>query len=353
METRHGGIDALRGVLALVVLLAHSAAIYLQPILANVDDAVRWARAAVLFFFVLSGHVIAASLETNRRRGFSASAYVISRVARIVPPLLAVIGIALAISVALHFFGRSTVPFHAERTEFGPDVAQQLLALFTLGLAGDLTGELNGPLWTLAYEIQLYVVAGLLATIAYGKNQVLASVLLAAFVSYAPLSPLSNKDFDMRVVYIAAFGLGALTHAVKDCPRSIGVMIASAVALMVGAALWQPTATESILLRECLHKIGICAMCGLLILAIVRTDAFATWGAIGATSYTVYALHFPLLLAPMFFMQRRHDSAAGALAMFAAVSIGTYAACHFVGLLVERPQEHRKRLLALLRLQGQ
>src|SRR5438132_224703 len=156
----------------MVVVAAHAWQIFVRPL---DNGAVTWgtyvfglgARVAVLAFFCLSGFVITLSIAENTRRhpAFDPLAYLSARAFRIAPPLLVVIALTFVTQVVLIMAGYNFVPArYAARAVFITDPIEQLTALGSLCLSGELTGRwLNGPLWSLTYEIRLYVIAGLLA----------------------------------------------------------------------------------------------------------------------------------------------------------------------------------------------
>src|SRR5215213_9545795 len=84
-------LDGLRGVLAVYVLLGHMAPFAVLP--GWFQDAVSHGSAAVDMFFMLSGLMIAHSLE---RSGGRAGPFLVARVARIFPVFLPVFAVSVA-----------------------------------------------------------------------------------------------------------------------------------------------------------------------------------------------------------------------------------------------------------------
>ena len=108
-------LDALRGVLALIVVSAHAWQTFILPVQNE-----KWqsdlfglsARFAVLAFFCLSGYVIALSASTNIKNNghFKAGDFALSRFFRIYPPLLIVIAATLLMSAVLKGFNAESLP---------------------------------------------------------------------------------------------------------------------------------------------------------------------------------------------------------------------------------------------------
>ena len=141
------GLDSLRGVLSLVVVIAHSWQVFIHPLDRN-DSLLLYifslsARFSVLAFFCLSGFVIALSIDQNRSRhgSFRISDYFLARVFRIVPPLLVVFAITFLMQLILMRVGAEIVgSTTAARQIFVTDVSDQFKALRTLCIKGDLAG---------------------------------------------------------------------------------------------------------------------------------------------------------------------------------------------------------------------
>lgn len=338
MHATHGGLNALRGLLALAVFAGHSFDVFVKPSGATpflADALNNAAHAAVTCFFVLSGYVIAMSLDANRRRGFSVADYAAARVMRIAPPLLATIALTWLAAAFLQAVGLQRVPSGA-RESFVTDPAAQLLALVSIGTAGQLEGGLNGPLWSLVYEMQFYVGAGLVAATLFSRARLLAGLLLVAWgIAYF-------DGIDSKLAMFLAFALGSAAYVLRGAPchRTIAAALIAA-ALGAACLLWSGDATVADLTRHRLllaFDVAMAALCALLIQAIARTGALQGWSRLGDASYTLYILHFPALL---FF----DCIGAGALGIPAALVL-----CWMVGLAVERPKEQRRAVVHWLRL---
>ncbi len=360
-------LDSLRGLLSIVVVAAHGWQIFAHPLDAG---AVTWgsyvfgmsARLAVLAFFALSGFVITLSIAANVQRhgGFSAREFVFGRVFRIAPPLLVIIGLTFALQLALALMGSmSTSVNGAARAHFITDVGQQLLALVTLCLRGQLSGAwLNGPLWSLVFEIQLYVLAGLLATLLASTGwrwRVVAAVLLAMYLNGLGLLSFADSGLSLQTLSFAAFLAGALACRFKDAARRavlavVAAALAAAALRFLGAEgkLIGDIDTDPALLA-CQVALAI-AFAGGIVLA-ARGGAWRLLRGSGAYSYTLYIGHFPLLLAIYFVVvngaPRAFNPWSAPIIAIASVLL-VWGVLAKLGRWVERPQLQRQTLARLL-----
>lgn len=128
-------LDALRGIAAIGVVLHHEAPLYGAPGL------FPRAYLAVDFFFMLSGFVLTLAFEPKLRDGLDTGTFMIRRIARLWP--------VLAVGVLIGALWRWSI---------GATMQLGLLTLSGLMLVPILRGtggifQLNGPQWSLAYEV--------------------------------------------------------------------------------------------------------------------------------------------------------------------------------------------------------
>jgi peptidoglycan/LPS O-acetylase OafA/YrhL len=215
-------LDTVRLILAAVVVASHAYYVFITPlgyvVLAPVAE---WmARYAVLCFFVISGLVIG---RTLRSRGDGFMPYMIRRVGRIYPPLIASIVLVVAIADVLSLAGVPAGPL----TDAGPmvnsfsyDLGRIALSLATFGFRGWLGSEANAALWSLVIEMRCYVVAGLLARVVLARalsGKVMSGVALAVALAVLATDPMLDSVF--AICYAAfAFGL-VLSLVVEGIPR--------------------------------------------------------------------------------------------------------------------------------------
>ena len=135
-------LDGLRGVAALAVVGSHF------ENLSGFQLHLQGAGAAVDFFFVLSGFVIALAYEKRLEGGLSWAGYMRLRLERLYPAIFGALVLGLIVSAAAG-------------DALGPGVAAQFLflpALFGPVLHGGELYPLNGPQWSLFWELAINAV---------------------------------------------------------------------------------------------------------------------------------------------------------------------------------------------------
>ncbi len=148
--------DTVRGGGCLYVVGAHSFQVFGLPYPSPFQEL---GVGIVGLFFVLSGFLIHRALLRHDARAF-----VRSRAHRVLPPFAAAIALTVALWViAPIFFSTGSRDFSNATTRSGLDLAGLPSTLFLVnGLVGG-TLSANGPLWNLALDVWLYVVAALCA----------------------------------------------------------------------------------------------------------------------------------------------------------------------------------------------
>ena len=301
-------LDALRGLLSVFVVAAHAWQIFSYP---QTGDG--WAnlvfgfpaRAAVLCFFCLSGYVIAMSIHGNMRRNgtFDPLEYASSRFMRIAPPLLGVFALTWLFATILNAAGASHVGLQrAARPDFLADPVGQLSALMTLTIYGDLTGKLvNGPVWSLVFEIQLYVISALavLAWSCRGTRRNVALVLLVVYVCV-----FGAYGLKLRTLTYVAFGFGAAGYVLRDVGRR-PLLWGLAVTIPVAALFGYWASFYSMIYLDgampwIFFQVAASAVFALLVVVASRASFNLQ---VSDYSYTLYILHFPLFLFVYFLAQ--------------------------------------------------
>lgn len=356
-SSKIASLEGVRGLLAVIVLLSHSWLSFIKPMNGAEGTGPQQAVAlaaelAVTCFFVLSGHVIALSLRSNHRRhaGFDLAGYATSRAFRILPPLLVTIAITWILAVVLDLVDAASVTqAAAERDSFKTTLQPQFLSLASLCTFGDLTGQLNGPLWSLEWEVRLYTLAGLAACITWRSGAWRIGAVLALTI-YGSLLWLSDRF----VVAAAApifiqFGFGAAaawvgTHsaprsALLTCVAAMG-LITAFLALIPGSELFATDLGRGNVTVE----MTVAMWFVLALLAARRVSGPRVLIALGSVSYTLYILHFPLLQALYFVLANHLPAAIRTPAVWWVWPLATVAVlgiCIVVGQRFERPAAQR------------
>jgi peptidoglycan/LPS O-acetylase OafA/YrhL len=164
-------LDLVRALAALAVLVGH--AVQLGHYKGPYPFSMLFQHNAVVVFFVLSGLVIAASVD---RGGQTLARYAVARVARIVPVAVPALAISLAVVVIDRLIAPSPLFGEDGRAIPAGDV---LFALLFLSESWQTGFTLNPPYWSLCYEVWFYALFAA-ATFLDGWKRLAWIVVLAA-----------------------------------------------------------------------------------------------------------------------------------------------------------------------------
>ncbi len=166
-DGRFDNLASFRGSAAFVVFLAHLVTIHLLRF-AGLGSPLHqissvMSEYAVLVFFVISGFLIAHSLEVNAARDgrLKLGVFLAARFARLYPPLLFGIAISLLVYMVMQAFGLPgrNGPLRLAGDIFAVRDVIHVGVMEVLGAAAMVQGmlDINGPLWSLFMEAKLYV----------------------------------------------------------------------------------------------------------------------------------------------------------------------------------------------------
>jgi peptidoglycan/LPS O-acetylase OafA/YrhL len=308
---------------------------------------------AVFTFFTLSGYVIALSAARNvaKHGTFHVQEFALARGFRILPPLLAVMAATVAIQLVLSASGMASTPtgLTLAREEYQVVPLPAIKCFITLCGTGTLVRDVNGPLWSLEAEVQLYVISGLLMWLTYNrKHRVLIAAALVIYLVMC-FRPIRDGALTIQPASFAAFGCGWAMQ------RLAGVISTRVLALVTVAG----TAAAAVFLgfashEELLHMNGgVAPSAALIAFSIASASAIqliagrktARWAVgTGAFSYTLYIFHFPLLLAASFVLFHRAPGLMLTHEVTVAIVAGcaVIAACALFGRLLEQPKAQQR-----------
>lgn len=350
-------IDGLRGIAAFVVIAGHAVALVAPTPPAGVDVfhsspehlllwPFRFGQQMVWLFILLSGFALHWS-ETDRiEQGMGSTppgVYAARRMWRILPTYYVALAVGLGVVVLLR--GLVADPLPQEHT-FGLTAGGVLSHLVLLhNLSDGWLFQGNVPLWSIALEAQLYVLFPLLWTAA-GRRLPLpcaAGVLVAA--AWAVDRVTGHALFGLAGWFFAGTVLSGLVRRRRLPWRPL-------LAVAAGCVLLGATCLSAVpdTVMKGVWVIGFGCLVGALAGAPVGgwnlpTRAPVRW--LGHRSYSLYAIHFPVLLLTWAAMSRwglPHGPAA--VVMPAAGVPAALVAAHLVHVFVERPS------LAKVREQG-
>ena len=307
---RYLSLDLLRGLACVGVIVAHAAG--RQPDAGSVlQEGIARLWWGLPAFYVISGYSITASIERLRRKGTPLREYFIRRLIRIFPPYWATVAVVAAIG----WLVRSTDILSHEYDGFAPIPSPSELSFWqwlgTLTLTEGwrdhfLTFERGqwflGHAWTLGYEEQFYVLAGLLVLFSAARWFAVVAALSVAVAVVAILVPhdsISGFWFNGRwIVFACGIGVYYQVHKCSGRARLV-VPIGLAIAFVASAAIGKGFSADGVV-----SEIGIGAItAALLILAYPFDRVISTLSILrpfnwcGVRCYSLYLLHWPIAKA--------------------------------------------------------
>jgi len=294
----HNAFDALRIIAAMAVLFSHSYPLYgLHEPMPMAGQ--TFGSLAVAIFFALSGYLVCQSWISDA----SLHRFALRRALRILPGLLVVVMVtALLIGPLFSTLSAST---YLQSSAVGKYIAKAFLMLSSPALPGLFEHNpypfgTNGSLWTLKYEISMYLCLALLGKLV-GKTariRVAFPMLLLAFGAlWLVLQRSGVKDIPMpmtwrlgtemyidRFAYLGAFffaGTCALLYRDRIMLSPVLATAATAVLLFI------PDATLVMVLLWFVVPYLVCTVA-------YRSPRFMTWANGYDYSYGIYIYAFPI-----------------------------------------------------------
>jgi peptidoglycan/LPS O-acetylase OafA/YrhL len=289
-------LDLVRALAALAVVVGH--AVQFRVYTGWFPFTIMFQKNAVVVFFVLSGMVIAASVDRDRK---TLGDFALARVSRILPVALA--ALAVSVAVAALDVDLAGPPMFAENLRWidpGPTIRAALFLSESYGHEY----ELNSPYWSLCYEVWFYALfaaatylrgwprglwlAGI--SIVTGPNiLLLLPVWLVGLVLVRlPIARRTSQGAALALISVAIAGLVIIPRFAMDGYR----LLRTLTPWDLGSALFAIT--------DLLLAVAIAAgFAGLKTLADkgfavpARAEAPIRWAA--NMSFSLYLLHWPLL----------------------------------------------------------
>lgn len=316
-------LDVLRGYSALAVLLAHINQWFVLP-LTGIETASRYfwnaiSHYAVIVFFVISGYVITYSLLQNQRKNGQINnfSFLRSRALRILPPFIAALIFSILVALGIQYFqlhGATGFKTPADLWVARDNVVlnlRDILATAFLSngvIPGTAAIITNGALWSLSYEVWMYGIA-LLCAQACDCRHGCRWLAILALVGFALLL-WDNRLFLEYAVYWA-FGGALLLYSALQAQWRFFPLILGLVALpglitcIVSPMRLLPLNHGALSLP--INLFALTLMTGVFWLQqnwklgpIDRLGIF-----LSHFSYTLYIIHFPILLLLFSFFHLR------------------------------------------------
>lgn len=330
-------IDALKAIAAMLVLLNHFSSYGPLAVAAReaFPDLSGWlfdyARMAVQIFLVIAGFLAARgfSLQGQGLAAFPLP-LIWKRYLRLVIPYLAAIGLAIvAAAIADHWMDDDAIPDRATFTQW---LAHALLLQSLLGFE-----SLSAGVWYIAIDFQLFALMALLLWAGRGKYLAPALVISTALASLFWFN--LDADWDNWAIYFfGSYGLGAAAWWASE-RKQMAASWLGVIATVVIAALIVDFRLRITLALSVALLLGFGRRNGFL----DRWPESAALAYLGRISYSLFLVHFPiLLLANALYVRLGLSSPATAvLSLFFALTAALAAATLFYR-WIESPEASRR-----------
>lgn len=298
--------NQIRGFSTVMVVLCHAYLLFLYPIYPTIMLPIYLlAHACVMALFALSGFLICQSACNNIQHNgqFIIQKYAVSRINRIVPPLY------FACAFLLLLYWLSPFVFTNGNREFihiSNTMSQANMSLSIESLLGVLffvngfiteTPASNFAFWSLSFEAWFYILFGLL---------LLPNRKLGMMLSMLCLIVLSTLNY-VFLLYICIWIAGAISallynHQYRLTLKQIVAVIISITLILICSAYFGLIAfkdfldTQKFMLAIYGTWVGILLAIMLYLISTQSIRVRLPLQFVASSSYTVYLLHFPLLL---------------------------------------------------------
>ncbi len=301
-------VEGLRGVAALYVVLSHFVNIVDPRFLEGKSTAPQWLQyvmapfthghLAVAAFIVLSGFCLQLSLFNGKDgRIHDVKRFFQRRAWRILPAYYACLAFSVAVCVWVTQY-QTELPY----IQYVPVTRENLLAHMFLvhNLSPAWMYKINGVLWSISIEAQLYLLFPLLVPLLFKVGR-MGLLLGASLISSGLLLflPVTTKLYPW---YFPLFCLGMVAAHFAYRPNlRVGIQprLASVVLWLAILGVGLTASMKSILPSDIL--IGLAVACLIYLgavapwLRIPGIFGWRPWVQLGAFSYSLYLLHHPIL----------------------------------------------------------
>ncbi len=319
-------LDAARGFSAIIVFIAHFNQIFNLPI-KGLNGFYHLffgiiARYGVIVFFILSGFLITVSIinNINKNLRFNEFSFFLNRFTRIYPPYIFSLILCVAIFFIAQYFHlhgfesfRTPSDLYLAREKFSliPDAYYKALFLLNNFISGfPSTVNMNGPLWTITYEWWLYILAMFFAIWVKNKGYIKGTLPFIIIVIY--LFYTSNYGFLWFSTYWIIGSIAALVYSSKyklsiriSLPLLIILLSISLIYISNDWKILVPTNENTSYAFQLIIAI---------ILTLASSISFLRWNTFtmlfkrsAKYSYTLYVIHFPLLLLSFSFLHKTYQ----------------------------------------------
>jgi peptidoglycan/LPS O-acetylase OafA/YrhL len=308
-------LEKWRGLLSVIVLFGHILQIFLFPVIGIKGYFQSFfgllSNLSVVVFFFLSGMLICLSAKniSSSNNGFNWIKYLVNRVARIYPALIVsiVLGFIL-IHLAQTINSTTSIQKiynekYLARESFMISTRHFILSFF---MVNSDFWKINGPIWSLIIEWWLYISGLFFFLFISQKKYKVIYILLAVFFCYLAID--KNKGFfNGNIYYAIIWYLGVLYTLNSDFRNTIEKVSATIInVLLVLSFIGLFFAKE----LELTHVYGILQIVFSLtfLKSLLNISLPKYFIKVAQYSYTLYIVHFPILLFAFTFLHRYTSS---------------------------------------------
>lgn len=340
-------LDSIRGLSAIIVLLAHANQVLIAHTFSGGVHIMGYlAQFSVMVFFVLSGFLIGCSILNNLALSgeFDTGRYFKDRVVRIYPPLI--------VSLVMMWILCELTPYAFEsgswrylkipnitlpQQAFATNIEQILGALTFANGFRTSTPYPNAPLWSLSFEIWYYVLAALAFSFKRHKT------VCALIVIFVVMLTWNNSRF---YILMPVWGVGLLLSLAYARGRqkytklaaSLMLALAAATGISIFFSFQGASSNEQWLVDMNQFRIisGMAFACYLWLIITEQATFPTLLHRSGGFSYTLYIIHFPVLLFIYgCFQTKVSHSLSWALMLSVAGILSSLTLAYFVSLFAE------------------
>jgi peptidoglycan/LPS O-acetylase OafA/YrhL len=347
-RTYYPHVEGLRGVAALYVFVFHIWQTAVQhPATATLGawfastGFLQYGHFSVAAFIVVSGFCLGLPVAQKPGKAFDPKRFFLRRARRLMPAYVPVVLL-------------STIPFaanvillggHVNVPHIGIAVGLHLALVHNLFYA--TTEYLNGPLWSIALECQIYVVFALLLVPLWRRYGRVPTLLAACVFGFTPHLFRGYLDWSVPwLIVLFTFGMIAADLCAR---RELPKLPWNALALAFGAV----TFVGLLFYRDAVHNdwwaAGLDMLVGVTIalffvaahrderIVPARLLAARPIVFLGTFSYSLYLIHAPIVDVVGALLYRSHAGAALSALVWAAVIGGVLVAAYLFYRVFERP----------------
>jgi peptidoglycan/LPS O-acetylase OafA/YrhL len=304
----HSKYNVLRGVMAIIVLIAHINQVFWIRLYGTDSIILKiigtMARHAVLIFFLLSGYLITLSIINNIQinKKFNYIDYFISRFIRIYPPFIGSLIVTVVIWGIIHYFNLAgkynyglPMDLYVVREKYDLTVKSIVEALM---LQKENITKSNGPLWSLFIEIKIYFLVAIVMIFATKKTIKIRVLTLITIVCSAFAFGQEKYFLFFSFVWM----IGSLAAIFRDIfKKHLSIFYVLFLIILLLIIIVKNHASILILdtnLPNLFMQIGCSIIYAYFIFYSSCLDRIYPQYLIatGNYSYSLYLIHFPLLL---------------------------------------------------------